>query len=411
MGQNKKKSPKVEKPPRPPNTRQKAKEEARKQIAEIQKQELEDQPYGPYGILGRTIPDDDPLEDQVKSLRERVHDLEVYIRNSMRNTEFLKGDFFQWQVVYSKHFPEEMHRVFRQSWNWSQCYAGDDVTCLSKKQKREVIASLDGYIAQDDFDSIHRRLHPSQQDRFMKLLTEAFLNKHILEAFFTNPFWYVDETAQPEDHHEDTTWEGTTPLGERMNTLYSRLQKVDEGYSEVWRTVTARLCNSVWPEQGKDLAFGNAMQARRNAQCTALASKLLANKTLLCLLKPTDKEELRLSALALTLQNAAQAAVDMSVQIPILGFHTLKDLDDRFSGTSDTVKADPWSFAYNEQDECRLLGHRVLGIKHPYVFRTLNDPEEQEIEPVLRAVLLVEEEKSAVDGKSSKGESSKKSSG
>ncbi|KAL2830390.1 hypothetical protein BJY01DRAFT_254675 [Aspergillus pseudoustus] len=107
------------------------------------------------------------------------------------------------------------------------------------------------------------------------------------------------------------------------------------------------------------------------------------------------EDELILSILESILRETAQSAVDMGVQIPLLEFCTLEDLDARFSDTSDTVSAETYSFAIDDDGKCRLNVHRVLGIPQPYTFRTVNGPKhEKEVERVCKAVALTEEEKS-----------------
>lgn len=165
------------------------------------------------------------LEDQVKHLKARVKDLEIFARNTMRAAEYLKGDFMEWDIVLASHFPREFRTTLYETWNWSVLWAGSDITALTKKQKQQVLASLDGYIIQEDFDSIHARLHPEMQSRFLMTLTEAFLNKTVIDTFFRNPFWYVDESAQVDDNYEDVTWDGVSPLGEKLGKLHERFQQ------------------------------------------------------------------------------------------------------------------------------------------------------------------------------------------
>ncbi|KAL2826436.1 hypothetical protein BDW59DRAFT_179563 [Aspergillus cavernicola] len=400
MGRSKEKSSRIKKPSPPVSKRQKAKDEALKQIAAVREQEPEEDPHGWYGILSYVYDDNNSLEEQVKSLRARTRDLEIYVQNSIRNKEFLKGDFFAWDVVLPPRFPDEFGMVFNRTWGWSQIWGADD----------QIIASLDGYIVQEDFNGICGRLPPLLQPGFPAHLAEAFLNKTIFDTFFRNPFWYVDESFQREDGNEKSTLDGVSPLGEKLDTLYSSIQIVSNEYSQVWRSVTARLCNSTLFRQTKDFSFGKAVQAHRSAKCLALASHLLANKTFQCLLKPTDEIEKRLGNLGHILQEIAQSAVDMSAQIPLLGFSTLEDLDDQFFGLSSTTEALPFCFAeYDAQGNTQLDGHRVLGIARPYVFRTVNDPqEEKEIELVATAQAFVEEEDSADGGESSKAKQGKK---
>ncbi|KAL3451692.1 hypothetical protein BJX65DRAFT_304280 [Aspergillus insuetus] len=307
---------KVKKSPRPASQRQKALEESWKQMAAVRKQELEHTLYGPYGILNWKCNENESLESQVKSLKER-------------------------------------------SWNFAESWGAEDITCLTGKQKHQVIASLKGYFVQEDFGSIYASLHPIQQGHFLCRLAETFINKLVVETFFHNLFWYVDENAQPGDDNNKAIWENTTPMGERLNTLYGRFQKVANEYSHVWRTITIRLCNSVATEQTRDLTSGEATRAHRDAKCTALALKLLANKTFLCLLKKTDEQERRLGNLSYALQHMAQSVVDMSVQIPFLAFRTLDGVDIWFYRTSDTLEPEGYSFAYDDKKACRINGLRV----------------------------------------------------
>jgi hypothetical protein len=67
--------------------------------------------------------------------------------------------------------------------------------------------------------------------------------------------------------------------------------------------LTIRLWRSVATEQTRDLTFGEATRAHRDAKYAALASKLLANKPFLCLLKKTDEQERRLDNLNHALQH------------------------------------------------------------------------------------------------------------
>ncbi|KAL2850108.1 hypothetical protein BJX68DRAFT_237354 [Aspergillus pseudodeflectus] len=91
-------------------------------------------------------------------------------------------------------------------------------------------------------------------------------------------------------------------MGERLNTLYGRFQKVANEYS-LGAPLTIRLWKSLATEQTRDLTFGEATRAHRDAKCAALASKLLANKPFLCLLKKTDEQERRPDNLSYVLQH------------------------------------------------------------------------------------------------------------
>ncbi|RDW67480.1 uncharacterized protein DSM5745_09346 [Aspergillus mulundensis] len=367
--------------------RQKAKREASEQVLAIARTELEPDPHGRYGILSYNYPYDKAgvsMENQVKHLRERVRSLEIYVRNSIRTADWLEGDFFEWDVVMPHHFPQEFGDVFHATWSFAAGFAIEDITGLSKKQKDQIVASLEGWMVQEDLDSIHARLQPPQQDRFGRALFEALLNKAVVEILFRHPFWYLDETADDAGSHDDTAWDGVSPLGARLDTLLSKFEKVGMEYAQVWRSITTRLANSVEYGQTRDFALGKAMKARRDAKCKALAAHLLSNEALVSLLKPIDDPSQRLGVLTADLQQISQSAVDMIAQIPRLNFHTLTDIGESFLG-SKTLRVD---YLCTPKD-----GHRVLGLTRPYVFRTFN-PEtvEEEVETVAQAVAFIEDE-------------------
>lgn len=137
------------------------------------------------------------------------------------------------------------------------------------------------------------------------------------------------------------------------------------------------------------------MKEYRDANCTAIATHLLADKTFSCLLKETNgKDDQRLKNLSVALQDVAQVAMAMSSSITSLQFHTLNDLEKRISGNSEYMKTEGYSSAYNDKKEFQLEGHRVLGIIQPQISRRMNDSElEEEIELVAKATIFVENEK------------------
>ncbi|RDW67383.1 uncharacterized protein DSM5745_09249 [Aspergillus mulundensis] len=338
--------------------RQKAKDKASKQVAALFKTELEPDPHGQYGILNYFYNETgESLENQVKCLKERVRDLEIYVRNTIRTADWLEGDFFEWSIILPHHFPFEFGANFGLTWNLAQNFAIDDIAVLSKRQKQQVVASLEGWLVQEDLDSIHARLQPGLQARLGKALVEAFLNKTVIDIMFRHPFWYLAENADEADSDE-----------------------IGMEYAQVWRSITTRLCNSVRIAQTDDYTLGKAIKARRDARCKALAADLLSNKALLSLLSPVKDPAQRLHAFTMVLQQISQSAVDMIAQIPRLNFHTLGDIGMGFS--ADIMQVD--------YDSVPKDGHRVLGLTRPYVFRTINEDEvEEEIVLVAKAEALI----------------------
>ncbi|KAL3472546.1 hypothetical protein BJX99DRAFT_214442 [Aspergillus californicus] len=377
-----------------------AKEQASKQVAAVLSQELEYDPHGSYGILHYVSDHDEPLDEQVKHLKDRVRDLEIFVRNTMRTAEFLTHDFMEFGTLSPSEFPGEMDMIYFCTRNWAENWSGKDVASLTGKQKKQVVTALDGYLVQEDLDAIHGRLHPKLQPRFRSVLTETLLNKTVIDTFFRHVFWYVDEDVQPGDNNDQVIWDGVSSFGEKLGNLHTQLQSVNNEYAQVWRSATTRLCNSTT----KGPSFGTATQAGREARCLAFAKHLLDDEVFSSLLEPTDTPDQRLAELAHKLQAVSKIVIDMQAQTPLMAFHTLEDLNNRFSPSSDTMEPYAYCFAKCDGKTSRLDGHRVLAITRPYIFRTVNDPEhEKDIEPVLKAEALLEEELTADEKKSPAG--------
>ncbi|KAL3468926.1 hypothetical protein BJX99DRAFT_265677 [Aspergillus californicus] len=296
--------------------RQKADHAAGERISAVLGQELEEDLNDGYDILDWIWEEDDdnaPLEDQVKWLKERNHNLEIYIRNSIGTTEYLRAS---WGATRVYNFKGQLKTVFHETWNWSMNWGCDDSSSLSSVQKREVIASLEGYIIQEDFDKIYSVVR--HQRHFCRTLAEIFLNKTVIDTFFRHPFWYVEEDVHPSDKN-DVPWEKVSSFGKKLETLNSQFSNVYVEYAQIWRSITTRLCNITIPFLGRriDMGFGEAMRARRDAKCRAMAADLLTNnKTFLSLLKPTGQIESRLATLACILVPIAECCNDCDVAGP-----------------------------------------------------------------------------------------------
>ncbi|KAL4804520.1 hypothetical protein BDV18DRAFT_143327 [Aspergillus unguis] len=376
--------------------RQKANDTADKRLSEVLKSKPEESEHSDFSILRWCWEEEDdkaPLEQQVKWLKDRNHELEVYLRNSIRMSNFLHLD---WGSIETYNYTGQFKLVFYGTWNWGQNWGLRDASSLSPEQKQEIITYLDGYIVQEDFDSIYSRLRPDDQRDFGHFLTEAFLNKTVLDTFFRHPFWYVEEDVHFDDGNDNVVWDDpdSSLFGKKLETLHSQFSHVYSEYAQVWKAITTRLCNCTRPILARpvDMSFGEAMKARRDAKSEALATELLRNETFLSLLKPTEEPDKRLDNLAFLLPRIAQAAVTVMSQPPDLKFQTLKNRDASFLTAPETTsaakiraKSDP------SEDEGRLLA-----IAHPYLFTTMNHTEEnwEIIEPVYKAVAIFEDKNS-----------------
>ncbi|KAL2830391.1 hypothetical protein BJY01DRAFT_254676 [Aspergillus pseudoustus] len=149
MPRPKERPSKVKKSPRPASKRQKAVEEARKQIATVRNQEIEDSQFGPYGIVSWKSDESGTLEDQVRILKSvsvtwrSMSTTPSGTRNSWRGT-FSFGTLY-FRSIYRKNSKDSS---ITHGTGSRTSGVDADFACsrLASKQKQQVIASLNGYI-------------------------------------------------------------------------------------------------------------------------------------------------------------------------------------------------------------------------------------------------------------------------
>ncbi|KAL4920643.1 hypothetical protein BDW62DRAFT_198534 [Aspergillus aurantiobrunneus] len=299
----------------------------------------------PCDILRYKNDETAPVEEQVKYLKERYITLSAYVHQLMEEEDIINAAFQDW--------------VFQDL----------DERTITKAQSKKLIASLDGYCVQEDFDDILARLGHNQQKEILATFSIVFLVKTVAENFFQHPFWYVDLVPKSEENCDGLPWQGVSPSGAMLESFWLRFEEANSQYGRIWRCLTTRLCTLTYPDQAEDCTFGKSLQARRKARYV----------------------ELRESHLASYLAKIADIAVGVLSQNPILKFHTWHDIQPQFYHDSESVEAD-WSHALDEDDP-RLDGNRILFIHHPFVFRIHNDSEEEEF-VVRKAAAVMEEQRS-----------------
>ncbi|GKZ46388.1 hypothetical protein AbraIFM66951_009321 [Aspergillus brasiliensis] len=90
---------------------------------------------------------------------------------------------------------------------------------LSIDDKRAIIASLDGFCVQDDWDSIYSSLPPGGRAEIGIVLLEALLNKFIYEKFASSTFWFMDAKIDATDQ------EGDANFYKRFDYVYERFKE------------------------------------------------------------------------------------------------------------------------------------------------------------------------------------------
>ncbi|KAL4795042.1 hypothetical protein BDV19DRAFT_389699 [Aspergillus venezuelensis] len=330
----------------------------------------------PGDVLVSKVDEAAPLEEQVKWSKERHKVI---------------TDYFGYLIGEEHYMKNAMDWQFAENWSYED-FA--DAT-LPQDQKKQLVASLDGYYVQNDLDDIVSRLNPVQQQELAKTLAATFLMKTVVDKFFKHPFWYVDAIpVGAEEQREDTPWQDVSPDGAVLKRFLTRFEEggtrgENHIYARIWRNVTARLCNAMC--NPRLASFGKTQKALRRAKCQALANQLLADETFQCLLKPTEGTAEKESALGYALTEMSDIIVPMLSQEPTITFRTLNELEPRFHHTCETMESD-WDHALNmEGTEARLDGHRVLIIHHPFVVMTRDIMREAEETVICKAPAMMED--------------------
>ncbi|RAH55904.1 hypothetical protein BO85DRAFT_401148 [Aspergillus piperis CBS 112811] len=90
---------------------------------------------------------------------------------------------------------------------------------LSNNDKRMIIAGLDGFCVQDDWDSIYSSLPPGGRAEFGIVLLETMMNKFIYDKFAASTFWFMDAKMDAADQ------EGDDNFCKRLDYVYERFKE------------------------------------------------------------------------------------------------------------------------------------------------------------------------------------------
>ncbi|KAL4876522.1 hypothetical protein BJY04DRAFT_223001 [Aspergillus karnatakaensis] len=318
-----------------------------------------------------------PLEEQIPVLERRVRVLEGHLERCTTWRCFLEGSWAP--RISPEYHPGNFHKVFVSISNYTGMWARGvafkgGLPDLSAEQKKDIVTSLDGYLASDDLEYIQSRLDPVWQGRFPEFLLRMFVNKFFVENMFNNPFWDINENAGRDDESKWEVWTGATPAGELLNTLHTRFQEDQPEGARIWRTLTVRLCN--WTEDSKMLSeFVEAQNTHRETMCTALAKHLLAHKVVQSLMRPsrgTPEDRVEWTKMMM-LEPLFEYVTEMHKWVPVLKFRTLKDLDPGLvSADGETMQY----YRYTGETPHKRL--EVLAIVEPNVYRTFDTNESDE---------------------------------
>ncbi|KAL4960817.1 uncharacterized protein BDV14DRAFT_204323 [Aspergillus stella-maris] len=222
----------------------------------------------------------------------------------------------------------------------------EDMDQFSKDDKDHFIASLDGFLIQEDYDYIVP-----------------------LKSFYSNPFWYIgpDPAAAMHDAHGA---QSQRDFANGLHTMGKSFQKANPELYELWRVTTCRVANVYdIPERGLDFSFGESTAKARETLIGDMVSSILKQKTCQLLLKQplqiqpgkgVHRELLRLY------MRASQNAINMSFWDVEPDIYLLDRQDPTFQRSSASTQAATEHFLETEDshlDDKRIIGLTIPGLR------------------------------------------------
>ncbi|PWY65906.1 hypothetical protein BO83DRAFT_320674 [Aspergillus eucalypticola CBS 122712] len=195
------------------------------------------------------------------------------------------------QPSYRRGYPTVMHDMFNKlhiavmswTWQWSQ---EKKVQHLSKDDKQDIIASLQGQCVQDDWDSIRALSPPAVRGNLCGVLLQAMLYQFIFATFIESPFWFMDGRI------DSTDVEGDPQFPRRFQHLYDRLRAATGFGAACLKSLVISESNANSPFVGvpHDTELARSNFARRKTLITAFRDELLGRRVFQLLLRPLEDE-------------------------------------------------------------------------------------------------------------------------
>ncbi|PYI00332.1 hypothetical protein BO78DRAFT_330333 [Aspergillus sclerotiicarbonarius CBS 121057] len=252
--------------------------------------------------------------------------------------------------------------LWTQVYNWAEVW-GDDAAPLprlSAADKREIIATLDGYCVQEDWDRIRLHLPPTARASMGKILLEAMINQFICVKFIDNPFWFMDAKINATDRDGDANFH------KRFQYIYERLKAIEPMDAAWWKTLLVQRCNERGSliTQPPPTKLSQDTAAHRTARLKAYGDELLERRGFRLLLKDEQDKTQRAQrdeGLRNLLEFAAQQILHADGGLYAnLVVDRLRDLPPTFKHGSDSMTSHLLHAEAEPAD-----GGRILIVTHP----------------------------------------------
>ncbi|GLB11677.1 hypothetical protein AtubIFM57258_008547 [Aspergillus tubingensis] len=255
-----------------------------------------------------------PLNCQIPVPKPAIYPNEMYL---CRRDEYHDMINHHKAVFYTRATPRAaevtvghaLESVFVRVRTWATMWGkGESLSHLADSDKQAIIASLDEYCVQEDWDSILLSLPPAARANFGLILVETMLNQFICTKFIDSPFWFMDGKINATDS------EPQSDFYKRFQYVYERLLQVSREDAAWWKSIIVGklndepcVMNNIPPTP-----VGRNTIKHRTALVKTYTDELMRSRLFQLLLRdPVTKykRSQRKSSLRLLLESAAQTVI------------------------------------------------------------------------------------------------------
>jgi hypothetical protein len=166
------------------------------------------------------------LRNERKALKENVLLLEKSRRKEVQRET--------WSSYYDEEIKEYCKLLRLKIDSWTGEHVIKDINTvdsrLSASEKQTIIASLDGYCKQEDWESLIKRFSAGVREFIPQLFAHAIWTKHLFEDILMKPFYYFDLYDQEEDEKDNMA--SSADKSDGSFSFPTQLQKMYEMFKQ-----------------------------------------------------------------------------------------------------------------------------------------------------------------------------------
>ncbi|OOO13385.1 hypothetical protein OAory_01011340 [Aspergillus oryzae] len=222
---------------------------------------------------------------------------------------FLRGG--TWLPYDDEDIHKKLHVIQERLQEWSVEWATLEKQ-LSDEEKQKLIAGLEGYCLQADWDSLVEKLPSNISELLPLILSQALVAKDLFQNVIEDPFFYLNEdgvkvtgehgqVSYPSRVEVHNLWQWFEPSSERENWN-----------SRKWLQMTVCFLNAFTPETTFDPLLATRMKRLRDSRLERLLHNILDRSSLLHPLLKTVSESAQVRRLH-ELFHIYQIAADLCI--------------------------------------------------------------------------------------------------